>query len=193
MTRLIVIFMSTVFIVLVFLGILFLKDSYQILPVAASNTGEPTQFSSWRDFKAPDGKFSVMMPSFPQNAKQSMKDPKTKQPRQYDMYVAEKDNGTIFMISLITFVNNTETPELLQKSVVNDLLAANPTNQLKTMKVGDYKGMKTMDFSIENATMTIEGMTFSKGETLYLLSAIFPNATYNPEEFRYFVNSFDLR
>lgn len=193
MTRLIVFVMATAFIVLSILGILFIKDSYKVLPIADSSIGAPTQFSSWRDFKAPDGKFSVMVPAFPQNAKQSMKDPKTKQPRQYDMYVAEKDNGTIFMISIITFVNNTETPELLQKSVVNDLLTANPTNQLKTMKVGDYKGLKTMDFSIENGNMTIEGMTFSKGETLYLLSAIFPNTVYNPEEFRYFVNSFDLR
>lgn len=193
MTRFVVIGILTAFAVLFFLGLGSIKESYKLLPIAASKEGAgSTQFSSWRDFRAPDHKFSVMMPAYPQNAKQTMKDTKTKELRKYDMYVAEKEDGSLFMISLIQFPESKETPEYIQKSVVNDLLAANPQNQLKSMKIGDYKGKKTLDFSIVNDEMTVEGMAFSDADTLYLLSAIFKNSTYNPEEFKYFINSFDL-
>jgi hypothetical protein len=192
MTRLVVIGILTAFVVLFFLGLGSIKESYKLLPISASNEGAPTQFSTWKDFKAPNLKFSVMVPSYPQNAKQTMKDPKTKDVRKYDMYVSEKDDGSLFMISLIQFPDSKETPEYIQKSVVNDLLASNPQNQLKSMKVGDYKGKKTLDFSIVNNDMTVDGMAFSDGDTLYLLSAIFKNSAYHPEEYQYFINSFDL-
>ncbi len=192
MTRLILVLFATISIILIFLGITFLKDSYKLLPLAASKEGATSQFSSWRDYTSPSGGFSVMVPAFPQNATQTTRDPKTKQVRKYDMYVSEKSDGTLFMISLIKFPESKEAPEILQKSVVNDLLAANPTNQLKTMKVGELKGNKTLDFSIENGEMTIEGRTFTIGDTLYMISAIFRNSSYNPEEFNYFVSSFDL-
>ncbi|MFV0341191.1 MAG: hypothetical protein ACK5MA_11300, partial [Parachlamydiaceae bacterium] len=148
MTRLVVIGILTAFAVLFFLGLGSIKESYKLLPISASKEGAPTQFSSWKDYKPPSHKFSVMMPSYPQNAKQTMKDPKSKDVRKYDMYVAEKEDGSLFMISLIQFPDSKETPEFIQKSVVNDLLASNPQNQLKSMKVGDYKGSKTLDFTI---------------------------------------------
>lgn len=193
MTRFVVMAILTAFVVLFFIGLGNIKDSYKLLPIDASKEGAgTTKFSSWKDFHSPDQKFSVMMPAYPQNAKQSMKDPKTKEIRKYDMYVAEKEDGSLFMISLIQFPESKETPEYIQKSVVNDLLASNPQNQLKSMKIGDYKGKKTLDFSITNNEMTVEGMAFSDGDTLYLLSAIFKNNSYNPEEFKYFVSSFDL-
>lgn len=192
MTRFIVIGILTAFAVLFFLGLGSIKESYKLLPISASKEGSGTQFSSWKDFKAPDQKFSVMLPAYPQNAKQTMKDAKTKEVRKYDMYVAEKEDGSLFMISLIKFPDSKETPEYIQKSVVNDLLAANPQNQLKSMKIGDYKGKKTLDFSIINNEMTVDGMAFSDGDTLYLLSGIFKNNVYHPEEYKYFINSFDL-
>lgn len=192
MTRFVVIGILTAFAVLFFLGLNSIKESYKLLPISASSEGAPTQFSSWKDYKAPNMQFSIMLPTYPQNAKQTMTDPKTKAVRKYDMYVSEKDDGSLFMISLIQFPNSKETPEYIQKSVVNDLLASNPQNQLKSMKVGEYKGKKTLDFSIVNNEMTVDGMAFSQGDTLYLLSAIFKNNAYHPEEFQYFLNSFDL-
>lgn len=192
MTRLVVILFLTAFLVMIFLGMMFIKDSYKLLPIQASKEGAGTQFSGWRDFTPSSKKFTVMLPGLPQNAKQSTRDPKTNQMRNYEMYVSEKDDGSIFMISVIQFPESKEAPETLQKTVVNDLLAANPTNQLKNMKIGDYKGRKTLDFTIENNEMTIDGMTFTEGDTLYMLSALFRNNSYHPEEYQYFLNSFDM-
>lgn len=192
MARFALIATITAALVLGILGISYLKDSYMILPIQDSKQFDPAPFADWKDFKAPSGKFRVMLPTLPQHATQTAKDPKTQQPRLYDMYVAEKEDGSMFMISLIKFPDSKETPEFIQKTVVNDLLASNPTNQLKNMKIGEYKTFKTLDFSIENNDMTIDGMTFVDGDTLYLLSGIFHNGSYDENEYQYFVKSFDL-
>lgn len=187
-------FIATLVIIVVvaFLGITFMKDSYKILPINASKEFTPAPYADWRDFSAPGGKFHVMFPALPQHATQTVKDQKTQQNRHYDMYVAEKEDGTIYMISLIRFQEGKEASETLQKTVVNDLLAANPTNQLKNMKIGSYRTFKTLDFTIANSEMTIEGMTFVDGPTLYLLTTVFRNAFYKPDDFQYFIHSFEL-
>lgn len=192
MTRLV--FSATLAIVLicVVLGVSFLKDSYKILPIPSNATLKGAPFADWHDFTAPSGRFRIRLPVLPQHATQTIRDPKTGEVRNYDMYVAEKLNGSVFMVSLIRFPDSKEAPEMLKKSVVNDLLASNPSNQLKQMKVGQYNQFKTLDFSIVNNEMAIDGMTFVDGDTLYLISALFQNAFYNPEEYKYFSNSFNL-
>lgn len=192
MTRFAFLAAIAILIVLLSLGVLFLKDSYKVLPIDASKEFSSGPFDDWRKFTAPSGKFDVMFPGLPQHATQTVKDKKTDTKRYYDMYVAEKPDGSIFMVSLITFPDGKETPEFIQKTVVNDLLASNPANQLKNMKIGSYKTYKTLDFSIANNDMTIDGMTFVDGNTLYVLSAVFRNAFYNAADFDYFLKTFEL-
>ena len=99
-------------IVLLFLGITtfvtlyFAKDSYKILPLEEEKpdvTLEVYNFQDWKEFSSPDGEFNVLFPTLPQHAKENLTDPKTNEVRKYNMYVAEKNDGTIFMISLISF------------------------------------------------------------------------------------------
>lgn len=191
MTRLALIALLTAVVVLGFLGIMFLKDSYKLLPIQSTQT-TAKPFEGWHDFQSPSGKFRVMFPALPQHATQTMKDPKTKVPRYYDMYVAEKNNGSTFVVSTIRFPDNKESPDMIQKTVLNDLMAANPTNQLKDMKAGVYRQYNTLDFTIVNNDMTIQGMTFMDGDTLYLLSVLARNASFDPSEVVYFIKSFDL-
>jgi hypothetical protein len=192
MARFIFIALITLLFVLGFLGVMYLKDSYKLLPIQSSKDVTAAPFADWHDFRSPKGKFNVMMPALPQHASQTVRDPKTNQLRNYEMYVAEKADGSIFMVSLIRFPESKTVPEEVQKTVVNDLLTSNPTNQLKDMKIGDYRQFKTLDFSIVNSDTTIDGMTFIDGDTLFLLSGVFHNKNYQPTEYEYFIKSFDL-
>lgn len=170
-----------------------LKSSYKILPIQQAKKVDTAPFSDWHDFRAPTGKFAVRLPVLPQHATQTVVDPKTKQSRFYDMYVSQTDDNRIFMISLITFPEDgKEAPEMVQKTIVNDMLASNPKNQLKSMKVGDFHNFKTLDFTIENPDMTLVGTTFMNGPTLYLLTTIFNANNYNAKDYDYFINSFNL-
>lgn len=191
MTRIASIAIITAIVVLGFLGIMFLKDSYMLLPIKSTPI-DTSPFANWRDYQAPGGKFRVMLPTTPQRAEQTTRDPRTKELRHYDMYVAQENDGSTYMISIIKFPENKQSPEEIQKTIVNDLMAANPANQLKNMKVGQFKQFKTLDFEISNPDTTINGMTFMEGNTLYLLGTIARNSALNPAEYQYFIKSFDL-
>lgn len=174
-------------------SIYWLKGSYKILPIKQAKKVDNVPFSDWHDFKAPSGKFNVRLPVLPQHATQTIVDPKTKLPRFYDMYVAQGNNGTIFMVSLIKFPEGfKESPEFLQKTIVSDMVASNPQNQLKNMKISQFQKQQALDFTIENSEMTVAGKTFMKGPILYLLSGIFNKEAFEPAEYDFFINSFDL-
>ena len=87
------------------------------------------------------------------------------------------------MVSLIRFLDSQESPEILQKTVVNDLMAANPVNQLKNMQMGEFQNLQTLDFTIENNLMSIDGRTFMNGDTLYLLTGVFPKGVEQSAEY----------
>lgn len=191
MTRFLLAVLGTAFLLLIILSLFFLKDSYKILPIAGSNPDLMPAFSDWHEFKPASGSFQAKFPTLPQQGSQNVRDPKTGALRHYDMYIAEKSNGTVFMVSLIDFPDTTESMEVLKKTIINDLLISNPQNQLKSMQVGNYKLFKTIDFVINNPSTTIEGRTFSDGNLVYLLTVVFNNSFYNHEEYEYFINSFE--
>lgn len=152
-----------------------------------------SQFQNWHEFAAPLAKFKVLVPVLPQHGTDTLNDPKTKETRKYDIYVSEKDDGTIFMISMITMMNDeAKLDENTLKTVMNDILAASPNNKLKIMKMGTYKQYPALDFSIESDQVNIDGKAFLVGNTLYLLTSVAKMINYKKQEFDFFVNSFQL-
>ena len=175
------------------------------VPKQPNLTGDPTpasaqksaelELQNWHEFSPPNGKFKVLLPTLPQHANEKLEDPKTKEPRQYEMYVSEKDNGTIFMISMITMLDNrnAQINEDILKKVINDLLATNPDSKVKKMDMGSYHEHPAMDFSIENGPVNIDGKAFIIGNTLFLLTSAAKHENYQLKEFDFFVNSFRLK
>lgn len=170
------------------------KDMYKALPATLNSTMTIVPFEEWREFEADEAKFKVQIPALPQHATETVRDPKDQQKREYDMYVSQKNDGTIFMISLITYENDQETsnPTKLLKSIVEEMLASNPSNKLKSLKENLYHQYKAIDFSIENADVHMDGKAFVIGKTLYILSYIAKSADYNPLEYQHFIDSFKL-
>lgn len=179
MTRFFFALFGTIILVLVALSIFYLKDSYKVLPITAHE--------AWYDFTAPQEIFHVKFPTEPHQSTQTTKT------RHYEIYTAEKSNGTTFMVSLIEFSDHKESMETYKKAIINDLLMADPQNQLKSMKVGTYHLFSTIDFVITGTTKTIQGRIFSDGNEIYLLTGIFSNIAYDPSEYNYFINSFEWK
>lgn len=154
---------------------------------------DETQFHKWHEFSSPTAKFKVQFPTLPQHATDTIDDPKTKELREYDMYVSEKENGTIFMISIIKMMNkDVKIDENALTNVMNDILATSPQSKLKTMQMGTYQAHPSLDFSIENDQVNIDGKAFLDGNTLYLLTSAAKLPNYQKDEFNFFVNSFEL-
>ncbi|MDP1834808.1 MAG: hypothetical protein Q8K75_02660 [Chlamydiales bacterium] len=173
--------------------------SYQVLPKVEHEekvedevqTEDP--FGEWRPFSSEDGVFTVMLPSLPQRANDTIADPSTGEQRKYDMYVAKKSNGSIFMISMITYPGSggLEDHKILE-SVKDEMVAAHPGNKLLSSQTGTYLGHDSIDFSIENPDAHIDGKAFLVDRTLYLLTHVASKDTYNEQEFGHFADSFKI-
>lgn len=172
----------------------FIKDSYEILPLTAHNGQIRKQKESWFNYDAPAKDFKVSVPLLPQTATQDLLDPITGETRHYEMYVATSDIGTIYMINTITFPK--EMDETLKsktlKSVISDMVAANPGNKLKSKREVSYEGKSAIDFMIENESTLIQAREFFSGQTLYVLYLISKKEVSEDDHFEQFIQSFKL-
>lgn len=180
------------------LTIRFSQDYYKILPLENSDPAkidlEKYNFQDWKEFDAPNGKFQVMFPTIPQQATENIIDPKSGQNRNYDMYVSERLNGTIFMISLITFESNPDPyeQERLMTEMMDDMVSSNSKNELLSKSYGEFQGNPSLDYSISSVDASIDAKTFMVGNTMYVLTRVVPSTEKDPSEFNFFINSFEL-
>lgn len=179
--------------ILVILGVKSATDSYKLLPISTPPQADTSQLFQWVEFSPNTGHFTVLLPFLPQHAAQTMVDPKTKERRVYEMYISQKQDGTIFMISGISFPDGKTPPDdTTIKNLVNDMVAANPDNKLVDMNKSTFQTMPASDFQIENPQVSVTGKAFIDGKTLYLLTMLSPSKTEDKQEFDYFTNSFKL-
>lgn len=150
---------------------------------------------NWIDFTPTTNKFSVKLPAMPQQGKDRLTDVKTKEQKDYEMYVS-KNNDTVFMVSVISFTqsNQDKTEDAILNDVIQDMVASNPANKLENVRHGLIDGHKDVDFVINNDNYVLAGRAIIANKQLYVLSALANNieATKSPE-YNYFLNSFKLK
>lgn len=168
------------------------QERNQEIADGVSESTNDSDVHTWHEFEHPDKKFKVLVPSLPQHATQKLEDPTTKNNRKYDMFVSQKDNGTIFMISIISSENEAKINEDTLKNIIHELAAGTQNSKVKMMEMGKYKDHQAIDFSIENDTVNIDGKAFVVGNTLYILTSVAKKEFYQKPDFDFFVNSFEL-
>lgn len=169
-------------------------DFSQTIPKVSSESLDGLNLENWHEFSPATGDFQVLLPILPQHVTKTFTNPSTKDVRKYDMFVSERDNGTIFMISQITFleVNDAKLDETMLHSVVDDMLSSNKNNKLKSLKNTQFAQQPALEFTIENDQAVIDGKTFIIDKTLYLLTLVAKQGLYKPKESAIFINSFGL-
>lgn len=194
-TKSIVLGILAVLVVTIVFSLRFSKDSYKLLPMDTTHPESAGLYGDWYEYSSPDGNFKVQLPLLPQEASQNLTDPTSGVTRNYAMYVAQEANGTIFMISLITFPEGSKafSQDQLLKDLMEDMVAANPKNKLSDVKPGMYKDFPSMDFTITNDQTKIFAKEFVKDHTIYVLSVISKNDADRRVEFDHFVESFQLQ
>lgn len=168
------------------------QNTYKLLPRVEQQV-EVAPFSLWRPYTSDGGDFSVEFPTLPQRATDTIKDPANGEVRKYDMHVSEKNNGSIFMISLITYTGKEKLDNrTVLQSVKDEMVASNPNNKLLSSEEGLFQTYPAISFSIENKEAHIDGKAFFVDNTLYLLSYIAKKEHYDSEEYNHFIGSFKL-
>lgn len=175
-------------------------DSYKQLltekstQVTTSNLANPVEFASWREFIPQSGLFQVKLPQPPQYAKDFLPIPSSDQKRRYDIYASEKIDGTLFLISVITYPEEAElsfADDMLQQTV-EELLHSKPDNKLTKISDTIFQKIPGRDFSIDNREFHVEGKVIMVNKTLYVLSYITRKGDFNAKEYQYFIDSFEL-
>lgn len=172
------------------------KESYKVLPIDEQNplqTGG-SDLQKWREFTNAEGKFKVLLPILPQHVTDKINDPVTQEPRKFDMFAAADENGTAYVVSMITLPNKIDSKDIEKalRNVVNDMLARNKSNKLKVAKLGVFQGANALDFAFENGDVTVVGKAILRGTTIYILSMVGKTEAYSGKEFDFFVNSFEI-
>jgi hypothetical protein len=164
------------------------KNSYK----ENSSVSEPV-LEGWIDYIPASKSFASKFPTIPQHATDRALDSKTKESKQYEMYVSE-NNDHVFMISVISFldVNKIRDSEKALKNIVDDMVVSNPGNRLEKFQQGSLEDIKNVEFLITNESYTIKGRAFLAKNKLYVLSVLSKSAADPSLEFECFFKSFKI-
>lgn len=176
-------------IVLFFLN---LKKSWEVLPVYPATEMPGAGFQNWNMFNDPEKEFQVMFPSVPKNASKELRNEQTAEVSKQNVFVAEKTNGSIYMISRVEFPSQELVKEdtKVLKAAVDDLVNANPKNQLISAKEENFQGKKALRFEIRNQDVYTQGVAFLRDSSLYVLTTISRSENRDDKEFSNFLSSF---
>lgn len=171
------------------------SDIHNSIDSASKSTEKSLLFSNWHDFKAPSGKFHAKLPNLPQHAADTRVDEKSKESRDYEMFLTADDDGAAFSINTITFKDKAEqtlNDEFLEQTI-NEMLSNTSVGSVKSVKLVPYKnGKKAVIFSVENERGLLKGQAFLNGNTLYVLTSIHAQNNQKPETVDYFFDSFEI-
>lgn len=148
-------------------------------------------FSSWKEFVPSSGLFKVKLPSEPQYARDYIPIPDSDKKRRYDMYASEKIDGTLFLVTMISYPDDADNslPENILRQTVDEFMRSKPDNQLSKLQ-NSLDKENSLDFSIESKDFHIEGRIFLEGKIVYNLTYISRIDSFDPSEYQYFIDSF---
>jgi len=159
-----------------------------------SNLMEGSDYHKWREYSSSKGHFKIMLPGIPQHVTEQMTDPKTHELRKYDTIIAGGEGGPAFMVSIITLTKpvNSQNREEFLKNLVTEMLERNQDTKLKTMQMGNFHEFPSLDFSLTNGNVLVVGKVFVHDETVYVLSMANNSEVFNPQDLRFFIDSFEI-
>lgn len=172
-----------------------IKNAYKMLPGPTSSTLPPVKpFIEWLSFEPSSKLFKAQLPAVPQSAKQAVALADSNKKRRYEMFASEKMDGSLFMISLITYPsesNMSDSQEIL-KGVVEEVMQGNAENHLNQLDLTTFHDHQALKFDIKNKEFNVQGLTFLIDKIVYLLVYVAHQENVNAEDFKYFINSFEI-
>jgi hypothetical protein len=171
------------------------KQSYKIFPVDAMRARDESAspYLEWQKYTPLSNAFTVMMPLIPQHATEKITDKNTGAVRLYNMYVAEKANGTIFMVNLITFVegiSEEDGPKILN-TLMEEIIGSGKDIADFSLEQKTFKKAPSLNFSYTKGGRAIHTILFRNKNIIYMLSSVGSIEHFNPKDFVFFTESFE--
>lgn len=141
----------------------------------------------WSEYISPLGQFKVLLPSHPHHSRESH------DRKEYEIFLAPRDEATLYSINLISLPLEDGNTENFLEKFMGDMLKNNPQNLVKNMHKGKFQNENAYDFTVSSQGTQITGKAFLIDKTLYVLSVTNKDGELNPQEFDFFIKSFQLK
>lgn len=176
----------------VFVALFVAFDKYQKKIVMEK--GSEDDFATWIEFVPASGLFKVKLPMKPQYGKDSVPIPHTNLTRRYDIYASEKVDGTLFLISVITYPKEADISSVdeIFKQNLDALLISRHDNKLHSIASNAFHTYKSIDFQFGNKDFDILGKEIQSGHIMYMLTYITRKDELDHQEFKRFIDSFEI-
>ncbi|MCH9630677.1 MAG: hypothetical protein S4CHLAM37_06810 [Chlamydiia bacterium] len=178
------------------IGVSGIKGEAEAMPVVSKkNVSNSKENESWKKFHSVSGKCMVSFPGTPEHVKQTMNLEDEEHNMQYDVYVAtEQDKQAVYMVLIAQYPPyvNESYAELSLESFLNGILTQHPNNQLVFADLTEVQGHKAMDFFIKTKGVYFKGRAIMAGSNLYLLAMECEGDNFKENQFKYFIESFEL-
>jgi len=168
------------------------QDTYRVLPGDLSEPAPVDVYREWRLFTPESGAFAVLLPVMPNMTQDRVEDPNSDELRLYDIYVAEKNNGTVFIVNMIRYPDRTSVGADVLQQVKPELLRMLPQSKLLKENHAQFHGRDAIEVDVENPAAKLMGKAFTVDNTLYVLSYMTDRRYFDEEEYQYFLDSFRI-
>jgi len=166
------------------------------VPVPKAVTNYFSDTPEWKEFNSVIGKFKLMFPTYPVHETSNIEIPGTSIILKTDSYVSEVISDTsAYMVNITTYpseINISDTETILEASL--NAIMTSSKNKLISSGFSDFIGYKSLDYLIEEKSenMFLKGKGLIVGKTSYLLMFMYTDEYYNEENYKKFINSFQL-
>lgn len=142
----------------------------------------------WHTFKPESGLFSVLFPRLPKQA--SFK----QQAIDYEVYTAEGDDGTKFVVSMARYPTTTDlsNPQQIVNNVVQKMALGPPENEIISKEPLSIQGYAALNFNFVNRECATIGRVILAGNTLFLLTVKNRDQNNLEKNFKAFSDSFHI-
>ncbi len=176
-------------IVCIFIGIV----GYYSYVKWSEEVGEQANFATWKTFQPRSKLFEVNLPNQPQYAKEFLPISNSDKRRRYDLYASEKVDGTLFLISVISYPQDYtfDSSEVLAEHI-EEFLKSKLKNKMSKSEKTHHQNFEAMDFGYKSEDFLIEGKSIKGGNIIYILSYITTIKNFDKDEYNHFIDSFKI-
>lgn len=170
-----------------------------VVKVASQEKYNPHK--EWTKIYSFHGNFNATFPRQPDHVKQNMQVKGEARDLEYDVYVADLDRKSVFMVLSAKYPSEVPQEHTVSslEHFLNSILVQNPNNQLVFADLVDVQGHQAMDFFIRtqspsspSTVIYFKGRVLLAKNYLYLLAMECEQKNYEDIHYKYFIDSFEL-
>lgn len=150
--------------------------------------------STWKEFNPRSGLFQISLPNPPQYGKDFSEIPNSDKKRRYDIYASEKVDGTLFLVTAITYPPEyeMEPSDDIHDLNIRELMHSKENSQLNKMFQNAMDDRNYTDFNFQNNEFDVQGRSIHDDHIVYLLTYITKKENVDGAEYEHFINSFKI-